>query len=142
MSPEMTILGVGAALVIGAGGAWWRVNRDWSRKFDLKLRQLNETHRKHHEAVIDKLNASHASAKKELEQQRGAMPRPLAAAAADQRSTTVARLEEQLRAAYTELDLLRLEVRGPAPAGEPEAPSGFADTQPFVPKPKSRFGAR
>ena len=135
MSVEMTMLGVGVALVVGAGGAWWHVNRDWSRKFDQKLRQLNETHRKHHEAVIDKLNASHALARKELEQQRSAMPRP-AAAAADQRSAAVLRLEEQLRAAYVELDLLRLEVRGPAPDGRPDAPTGFADTQPFMPKTK------
>ena len=85
--------------------------------------------------MIDKLNASHALARKELEQQRSAMPRP-AAAAADQRSAAVLRLEEQLRAAYVELDLLRLEVRGPAPDGRPDTPTGFADTQPFMPKTK------
>ena len=136
MTIEMTIAGIIAALVVGAVGAGWRVARGLNRKFDQKLRQITDTHRKKHEAVVDKLNASHALAKKELEHQRSTMPRQLSAATADQRST-VARLEEQLRAAYVELDLLRLEVRGPAPVGQPRAPSGFADTQPFVPQQKS-----
>ena len=136
MTMEMTIAGVAAALVLGACSTWWRVNRSLSRKFEQKLRHLTETHRKHHEAVVDKLNAAHAMARKELEHQRSSMPRQLAVASADQRST-VARLEEQLRAAYVELDLLRLEVRGPAPVGLPHPPSGFADTQPFVPRKKA-----
>lgn len=128
------------ALVVGAGLAWWFTNRSLSRKFDHKARHLTEVHRKHQEVVVDRLNASHALAKKELEHLRSSLPRQLAVASADQRST-VARLEEQLRAAYAELDRLRLEVKGPAPAGRPTPNHGFADTQPFEPsspKPRKR----
>lgn len=132
MTLDAILIGAVPALVVGAGVAWWFANRSLNRKLDLKVRQLNEVHRKHHEAVIDKLNASHALARKELEHQRTTMPRQLAAASADQRST-VARLEEQLKVAYAELDRLRLQVNGPAPEGRPAPNQGFADTQPFDP---------
>ncbi len=122
------------ALVGGAGLAWWFTTRSMGRRFDLKLRHLIEVHRKQHDAVVDKLNASHALARKELEHQRSTLPRQLAVASADQRSS-VARLEEQLKTAYAELDRLRLEVNGPAPVGQPTPAHGFADTQRLVRRP-------
>jgi hypothetical protein len=136
MTLDGKIIEVALALVVGAGSAWYFVRRSMSREFDQKLRRITEMHRKQHEAVVDKLNASHTLAKKELEHQRSVAPRHATAAAADQRSA-VARLEEQLKAAYTELDRLRLEVKGPAPVGKPTPNNGFADTQPFVPQQKS-----
>lgn len=124
-----------AAFLVGAATAWWLTRQSLVRDFNHKLRQLTETHRKHHEVVVDKLNASHAAAKRELENQRNTQPRPAAASLADQRSAN-ARLEEQLKAAYVELDRLRLAVMGPAPEGRPAPPNGFADTQPFIPPKK------
>ena len=131
------ITAVVPALVVVAGLAWWFTTRSISRRFDTKLRHITEMHRKQHDAVVDKLNASHALARKELEHQRNTLPRQLAVASADQRST-VARLEEQLKAAYAELDRLRLEVNGPAPVGHPKPAHGFADTQRFVRPPARR----
>jgi hypothetical protein len=133
MTVDGTIAEVVAALFAGAGVAWWTAHRTLSRRFDLKLRRITEMHRKQHEAVVDRLNASHAVARKELNHQRSSMPRQNAVASADQRSA-VSRLEEQLKAAYGELDRLRLEVRGPAPVGRPKMSNGFADTQPFEPR--------
>ena len=124
-----------AAFCVGAGAAWWVAHRSLNRQFDVKLRRMTEVHRKQHEAVVDKLNASHALARKELEHQRSTTPRQVALASADQRSA-VSRLEEQLKTAYAELDRLRLEVKGPAPQGRPTPNQGFADTQPFVPRQK------
>lgn len=139
----MTLDGILAAavpaLVVGAGLAWWFTARSMGRRYDLKLRHISEVHRKQHDAVVDKLNASHALARKELEHQRSTLPRQLAVASADQRST-VARLEEQLKTAYAELDRLRLEVNGPAPVGHPKPAHGFADTQRFV-RPPARAAA-
>ena len=136
MIVDAVIAEVAAAFFAGAGVAWWTAHRTLSRKFDLKLRRITEVHRKQHEAVVDRLNASHALARKELEHQRSSVPRQVAVASADQRSA-VSRLEEQLKAAYAELDRLRLEVKGPAPEGRPRPNNGFADTQPFVPRQKT-----
>ena len=132
MAVDIRIIEIALALVVGSGASWFMARRSLSRQFDLKLRRMTEVHRKQHEAVVDKLNASHALARKELEHQRQSTPRQAAVAAADQRAT-VTRLEEQLKTAYAELDKLRLEVKGPAPAGQPKPYNGFADTQPFVP---------
>ena len=136
MTVDGKIIEMVVALLVGSGPAWYFTRRSLSRQCDQKLRRVAEMHRKQHEAVVDKLNASHALARKELEHQRTSAPRHAASAAADQRSA-VARLEEQLKAAYAELDRLRLEVQGPAPVGRPKPYNGFADTQPFVPQQKS-----
>lgn len=136
MTLDGKIIEVVVALFVGSGAAWYFARRSMSRQFDQKLRRITEMHRKQHEAVVDKLNAAHALARKELEHQRNSAPRHAAAAAVDQRSA-VLRLEEQLKVAYVELDRLRLEVKGPAPVGRPTPNNGFADTQPFVPQQKS-----
>ena len=133
MAVETRIIEIVVALVVGWGVAWFIGRRSLTRQFDLKLRRVTEAHRKQHEAVVDKLNGSLALARKELEHSRLAGPRHSAVAAADQRSA-LARLEEQLKAAYAELDKLRLEVKGPAPVGQPKPYNGFADTQPFEPR--------
>jgi lipopolysaccharide export system protein LptC len=130
MGVETRIIEIVVALVVGWGAAWFMSRRAMTREFDLKLRRVTEAHRKQHEAVVDKLNGTLAMARKELEHSRQASPRHAAVAAADQRSA-MARLEEQLKTAYAELDKLRLEVKGPAPVGQPKAYNGFADTQPF-----------
>lgn len=130
MAVDTRIIEIVVALAVGSGSAWFMARRTLSRQFDQKLRRMTEAYRKQHEAVVDKLNASHALARKELEHQRQSGPRHAAVVAADQRAT-VARLEEQLKTAYAELDKLRLEVKGPAPVGKP---NGFADTQPFEPR--------
>jgi lipopolysaccharide export system protein LptC len=133
MAVDTRIIEIIVALAVGSGATWFMARRTLSQQFDQKLRRMTEAYRKQHEAVVDKLNAQHALSRKELEHQRQAGPRHAAVAAADQRAN-VARLEEQLKAAYAELDKLRLEVRGPAPVGQPKAYNGFADTQPFEPR--------
>ncbi len=132
MAVDTRIIEIVVALAVGSGSAWFMARRTLSQQFDQKLRRMTEAYRKQHEAVVDKLNAAHALARKELEHQRQTGPRHGAVMAADQRAT-VARLEEQLKSAYAELDKLRLEVKGPAPVGQPKPYNGFADTQPFVP---------
>lgn len=136
MSLDGTIVQIALAALLGAGVAWWFTTRHLGRKFDLKLRRVAEMHRKHHETMIDKLNASHALACKELEHQLHSKPRQLSVVASDQRAT-VTRLEQQLKTAYAELDRLRLEVKGPAPDGRVKHANGFADTQPFEPQRKA-----
>jgi multidrug resistance efflux pump len=136
MAVDGRIVELAVALLLGSGASWLFVRRSLSRRFDLKLRRIVDMHRKQHEAVVDKLNASHALARKELEHQRKSVPRQISVASADQRSA-VARLEEQLKLAYSELDRLRLEVKGPAPVGRPKVSNGFADTQPFEPRQKA-----
>ena len=132
MTLAETIVAVLGASVLGASAAWWLASRTLSRTFEARLRRMADQHRKQHEAVLDKLNASHVLARKEWERQRQAAPR-LAGSVPDARSG-MARLEEQLKAAYSELDRLRLEVRGPAPERRPATlANGFADTQPFEP---------
>lgn len=132
MAVDTRIIEIAVAMVVGSGATWFMVRRTLSRQFDQKLRRMTEAYRKQHDAVVDTLNASHALARKEFEHQRQSGPRHAAVASADQRAS-VARMEEQLKAAYAELDKLRLEVKGPAPIGKPEPYNGFADTQPFVP---------
>lgn len=133
MAVDTRIIEIVVALAVGSGSAWFMARRSLAREFDQKLRRMVETYRKQHEVVVDKLNASHALARKELEHQRKTAPRHGAGAANDQRAA-VSRLEEQLKTAYAELDRLRLEVKGPAPAGSPKPHNGFADTQPFEPR--------
>ncbi|KNZ31109.1 MAG: hypothetical protein AD742_17915 [Methylibium sp. NZG] len=133
MVVDTRIIEIVVALAVGSGATWFVARRSLSREFDQKLRRMSETFRKQHEAVVDKLNASHALARRELEHQRQTAPRNGAAAANDQRAA-VARLEDQLKSAYSELDRLRLEVKGPAPEGSPKPHNGFADTQPFEPR--------
>lgn len=133
MAMDTRIIEIALALVVGSGASWFMARRSLSRQSDQQLRRMTEAHRKQHEAVVDKLNAAHALARKELENQRQAGPRHAAVVAADQRAA-VLRLEEQLKTAYAELDRLRLEVKGPAPAGQPKPYGGFADTQPFEPR--------
>lgn len=136
MTVDGKIFELAVALLLGSGASWFYARRSLSRQFDQKLRRIVDMHRKQHEAVVDKLNASHALARKELEHQRKSVPRQISVASADQRSA-VSRLEEQLKAAYAELDRLRLEVKGPAPVGRPKLSNGFADTQPFEPRQKA-----
>lgn len=133
MPLDGAIAQVAVAAVIGAALSWWFTARHLGRKFDLKLRRVAEMHRKHHETMIDKLNASHALARKELEHQLHSKPRQLSIVASDQRATVV-RLEQQLKSAYAELDRLRLEVKGPAPDRREDLANGFAETQPFLPQ--------
>jgi len=114
MPAETMILAIAAALLVGAGASCWVVSRSLKRKFDARLHRAVGVMRKQHDAVIDKMNSAHEFAKKELERLRSAPPRPMGST--EQRSA-LARLEEQLAAAYAELDRLRLEVKGPAPAG-------------------------
>ena len=132
MALDTKIIEIVVALAVGSGSTWFFTRRTLSQQFEQTLRRMAEAYRKQHEAVVDNLNASHALARKEFEHQRQSGPRHAAVVSADQRAA-VARLEEQLKAAYAELDKLRLEVRGPAPKGQPKPYSGFADTQPFVP---------
>jgi len=114
MPAETMILAIAAALLVGAGASWWAATRSLKRKFDARMHHAVGVMRKQHDAVIDKMNSAHEFAKKELERLRSAPPRPMSST--EQRSA-LARLEEQLAAAYAELDRLRLEVKGPAPTG-------------------------
>lgn len=136
MAMDGRIFEIAVALLLGSGASWFYVRRSLSRQFDQKLRRIVEMHRKQHETVVDKLNASHVLARKELERQRKSVPRQITVSSADQRSA-VSRLEDQLKGAYAELDKLRLEVKGPAPVGRPKLSNGFADTQPFEPRRKA-----
>jgi hypothetical protein len=136
MAVDGKIFELAVALLLGSGASWFYARRSLGRQFDQKLRRVVEMHRKQHEAVVDKLNSSHALARKELERQRTAAPRQNSVPSAEQRSA-VLRLEEQLKTAYAELDKLRLEVKGPAPVGRPKLSNGFADTQPFEPRQKA-----
>ncbi len=133
MAVDARIIEIVVALFVGSVSAWFFARRSMSRQFDQKLRRITEMHRKQHEAVVDKLNAAHALARKELEHKRHSVQRHVPVAAADKRSA-VSRMEEQLKVAYAELDRLRLEVKGPAPVGRPKPHNGFADTQPFEPR--------
>jgi uncharacterized protein HemX len=128
MVTNSMFLAMAAALILGAALASWFTGRQWKLRLQRELRDNLEAQRKRHEAIIDKLNATHALERKEFDRQRKRAPKPVAASVAE-RQSTVARLEEQLSAAFVELDRLRLKVNGPAPQKRDLPANGFADTQ-------------
>lgn len=121
MPADETILAAATTLLLGAGTTWWFVTLRLKRRLDARLHHAISAMRRQHDAVIDKMNASHDAARRELERLRNAPPRPVASA---EQRVALARLEEQLSAAYAELDRLRLEVNGPAPTGRRTRPNG------------------
>ena len=130
MTMDGMILGIVAALLVGASLAWCATSILSGRRFEQRIREIEDAHRLRQEAAVEKLDAAHALAKKEFEHQRTSLKRQLADAANDQRNA-VNCLEEQLRETFAELDRLRLEVKGPSPTGHANPANGFADTQIF-----------
>lgn len=120
----------GLLLVAAAAGGWFIASRSLRRAFDAQLRRAVQDVNQQHASAAEKLRAAHTAARLELEQQRSALPRQIAAATAEQRAAT-ARLAESLKQAYSELDRLRMQVNGPGTRARAELADGFAATQPF-----------
>ena len=132
MAVDGWIFAVVGAFLAGSVLAWWTTQWVLSGRFEARLRQSEQAMRQQQEAALAKMRADHTSARLEMETQRSSLPRQIAAATAEQRATA-ARLQEQLKMAYAELDRLRVQVKGPAAPGKIEQTDGFANTQPFRP---------
>ncbi|MEP7101427.1 MAG: hypothetical protein ABI781_13015 [Burkholderiales bacterium] len=120
---------VGSALLAGAVAGGWLTLRIARLRHALALRKAHDELQQKFSATIDQLRAAQVRAQTELEQARNSFKRQLAVAA-DEPRAAAARAEERLRAAYVEMDKMRL--AGAAPdTGTSELSDGFAATRPM-----------
>ena len=120
------------ALLAAAGAGWWIAQRVLREHYETRVHRVVDMVRHQHATATDKLRAAHAAVQTELERQRTTMHRQVAVATVEARNAA-ARLEDQLRMAYAELDRLRMEVDGPSRrTARAELDDGFAVTQPWT----------
>lgn len=120
---------VGGAVLLGAGAGGVLAARVQHSRVAAQMRRMTTEMEQRHAAMAEQLRTAQVAARREFEQERVAFKRQLAQAVEVPRAAA-ARAEERLRAAYDELDRVRVAARGPE-LSTADIADGFAETRPM-----------